>query len=41
MGFGESDANVRDVFHKARQAAPCILLFDELDSIGKIKKTNE
>ncbi|KAK5618653.1 hypothetical protein CRENBAI_014615 [Crenichthys baileyi] len=35
MWFGESEANVRDVFDKARQAAPCILFFDELDSIAK------
>jgi len=35
MWFGESEANVRDVFDKARSAAPCILFFDELDSIAK------
>ena len=35
MWFGESEANVRDVFDKARQAAPCVLFFDELDSIGR------
>merc|ERR1712032_1637634 len=34
-GFGESEANVRDVFEKARQAAPCVLFFDELDSIAQ------
>jgi transitional endoplasmic reticulum ATPase len=34
MWFGESEANVRDVFEKARAAAPCVLFFDELDSIG-------
>ena len=34
MWFGESEANVRDVFDKARAAAPCVLFFDELDSIG-------
>merc|ERR1712048_791608 len=32
--FGESEANVREVFDKARAAAPCVLFFDELDSIG-------
>ena len=37
MWFGEPEANVRDVFDKARQAAPCVLFFDELDSIGKKK----
>merc|ERR1711937_563724 len=35
MWFGESEANVREVFDKARQAAPCVLFFDELDSIAK------
>merc|ERR1712146_868182 len=35
MWFGESEANVRDVFEKARQSAPCVLFFDELDSIAQ------
>ena len=34
MWYGESEANVRDVFDKARQSAPCVLFFDELDSIA-------
>ncbi|CAD7700898.1 unnamed protein product, partial [Ostreobium quekettii] len=34
MWFGESEANVREIFDKARQAAPCVLFFDELDSIA-------
>jgi transitional endoplasmic reticulum ATPase len=34
MWFGESEANVRDIFDKARAAAPCVLFFDELDSVG-------
>merc|ERR1719482_2085903 len=34
MWFGESEANVRDLFEKARAAAPCVLFFDELDSIA-------
>lgn len=34
MWFGESEANVRDLFDKARQSAPCVLFFDELDSIA-------
>ena len=37
MWFGESEANVREVFDKARQAAPCVLFFDELDSIAKAR----
>jgi len=35
MWFGQSEANVRNVFDKARQAAPCILFFDELDSMAQ------
>ena len=34
MWFGESEANVREIFDKARQSAPCVLFFDELDSIA-------
>jgi len=34
MWFGESEANVRDIFDKARSSAPCVLFFDELDSVG-------
>ena len=33
--FGESEANIRNIFDKAKQAAPCILFFDELDSIAQ------
>eukprot|EP01035_Chromulina_nebulosa_P016889 gene16889-22377_t len=37
MWFGESEANVRELFDKARAAAPCILFFDEMDSIAKAR----
>jgi transitional endoplasmic reticulum ATPase len=40
MWFGESEANVRDVFSKARAAAPCVLFFDELDSIAQQRGGN-
>jgi transitional endoplasmic reticulum ATPase len=30
---GESERGVREVFRKARQAAPCIVFFDEVDSV--------
>jgi len=41
MWFGESEANVRDIFDKARQAAPCVLFFDELDSIGSARGSSQ
>ena len=34
MWVGESERGVRDVFDKARKAAPCILFMDEIDSIA-------
>ncbi|RKP00005.1 hypothetical protein CXG81DRAFT_6298, partial [Caulochytrium protostelioides] len=34
MYIGESEANVRRVFQRARDARPCIIFFDELDSIA-------
>ena len=37
---GESESNVRNVFEKARQASPCILFFDELDSIARSRGTS-
>lgn len=34
MWFGESEAKVRELFNKARQCAPCVIFFDEIDSIS-------
>lgn len=34
MYVGESERNVREVFAKARGASPCIVFFDELDSLA-------
>jgi len=31
---GESEKGVREIFRKARQAAPCIVFFDELDAVA-------
>jgi len=37
MWFGGSEANVRELFDKARSASPCILFFDEMDSIARAR----
>ncbi|XP_074845338.1 peroxisome biogenesis factor 6 [Carettochelys insculpta] len=34
MYVGQSEGNVREVFARARGAAPCIVFFDELDSLA-------
>src|SRR3954467_2129489 len=31
---GESEKGIREVFRKARQAAPCLIFFDEVDAIA-------
>jgi len=36
---GESERGIRKLFRKARQVAPCILFFDEFDSIAKARGT--
>uniref|UniRef100_A0A8B9H4C6 Peroxisomal ATPase PEX6 n=1 Tax=Astyanax mexicanus TaxID=7994 RepID=A0A8B9H4C6_ASTMX len=34
MYVGQSEENIREVFSKARAAAPCVIFFDELDSLA-------
>ena len=45
MYVGESERNVREVFERARNAKPCVLFFDEIDSIapkrGQVHITHE
>ncbi|MBI4671551.1 MAG: CDC48 family AAA ATPase [Chloroflexi bacterium] len=38
---GESEKGVREVFKKARQAAPCIIFFDELDALAPRRGSDE
>lgn len=35
---GESEKAIREIFKKARQVAPCIIFFDEIDSIASIRQ---
>ncbi|CAF1306737.1 unnamed protein product [Adineta steineri] len=41
MLSGESESNVHDIFDKARQTAPCVLFFDDLDSIAKARSGSD
>jgi transitional endoplasmic reticulum ATPase len=35
--FGESEEKIRLIFAKAREVAPCILLFDEIDAVAPVR----
>ena len=37
---GESEKGVREIFRKARQAAPCVIFFDEVDSLAPARGTD-
>jgi transitional endoplasmic reticulum ATPase len=37
---GESERGVREIFRKARQAAPCIIFLDEIDSLLPMRGTS-
>lgn len=42
MYVGESEKNVREVFSRARGAAPCVVFFDELDALAPARgKAND
>ncbi len=34
---GESERGIREIFKRARQSAPCVIFFDEVDSIAPIR----
>jgi transitional endoplasmic reticulum ATPase len=34
---GESERGIRELFRRARQAAPCILFFDEIDALAPLR----
>ncbi|MCJ8306432.1 MAG: CDC48 family AAA ATPase [Nitrosopumilus sp.] len=35
--MGESEKAIREIFRKAKAAAPCVVIFDELDSLARYK----
>lgn len=39
--LGQSSKHIRDVFAKAREHAPCIIFFDELDAVGATRSTED
>jgi len=38
---GESEKAIREIFRRARASAPCVIIFDELDSLAKSKIKDE
>jgi len=39
--IGESEKAIREIFRKAKTSAPCIIIFDEMDSLARIKSGEE
>ncbi|WKT58933.1 CDC48 family AAA ATPase [Candidatus Nitrosotenuis chungbukensis] len=35
--LGESERGIREIFRRARQSSPCVVFFDEIDSIASIR----
>ena len=38
---GESEKAIREIFRKAKTSAPCVIIFDELDSLAKSRTSEE
>ena len=38
---GESEKAVREIFRKAKASSPCVVIFDELDSLARYKSNDE
>ena len=38
---GESEKAIREIFRKAKASSPCVIIFDELDSLAKSKSGEE
>ena len=41
MYVGQSEENVREVFSRAKKASPCVVFFDELDSLAPNRKVTQ
>jgi transitional endoplasmic reticulum ATPase len=38
---GESEKAIREIFRKARSSSPCVVVFDELDSLGRSRTSED